>query len=205
MTNTDDNFYDSELITQFIRGLLPADLHLKIQRQIEASEVFRTYVEGVRINFEESGKNFEKMEADIATKKAQAWSKLQEKLKPETTFSEKLAYTLEQLKDFFRPNPQLEFALQPTRTATLQAQVTVDDVTQILMLNLDKKNTQTIDFEVFNNKIQSILKQEIPVDSENFTLATTSIQPGIYYAKLKAKNTDAYMVRFYIREDLKPE
>jgi len=148
MTNTDDlydNFYDSELIVEFLQGVLPGDLHLKIQAQIEASEVFRSYVEGVQINFEKSGKNFEKMEIDIATKKARAWEKLKKKLPQKTTFKEKIIYTYEQLQDYFRPNPQLELALQPTRgTNTLQAQITVDDTAGAVALHLGKKNKRCL-------------------------------------------------------------
>jgi len=210
MTDTDDNlydnFYDSELITEFLRGLLPDDLHLKIQQQIKTSEVFRTYVEGVKINFEQSGKNFEKMEADIAQKKTRTQSKLQKGLAPKTTLSEKLSYTAEQLIAFFRPNPQLEFALQPTRgVATTQAQIIVDNTAETLKLVLVEKNTQVIDFEIFDNKIQSIQQYKIPVNSDNFIISTTLLHPGIYYAELKLKGIESDMIRFYIREDLKPE
>jgi len=209
MTNTDDNlhdnFYDSELIVEFLQGLLPGDLHLKIQEQIKTSEVFRTYVEGVQINFEASGKNFEKMEADIAEKKARTWSKLQKKSTPKITLNEKLSYTLEQLKAFFLPNPQLELALQPARTAaTSQARITLDDTTEILAIIFTKKSTQIIDLELFDNKIQSTQQYKIPVNSENFTLSTTSLHPGIYYAKLKSKGADVRILRFYIRVDLNP-
>lgn len=210
MTNTDDNlydnFYDSELIVEFLQGLLPGDLHLKIQEQIKASEVFKTYVEGVQISFENSGKDFEKMQADVATKKAQSWSKLQKKLTSKTTLNEKLSYTLKQLKDFFAPNPQLELALQPTRTAdTSRVQISVDDTAKILQFILAKKNTQVTDCEIFDNKIQAIQKHEIPANSENFTLSTAALHPGIYYAKLKSKSTETSIIRFYIREDLKPQ
>jgi len=209
MTNTEDNydnFYDTELIVEFLRGLLPSDLHLKIQQQIETSEVFRTYVEGVQINFEQSGKNLEKMQADIAKKKARTWSNLQQQQKPESTLNEKLSYTFEQLKSFFLPNPQLELALQPTRAAsTSTTQISVNDTAETLTLVLAPKNTQVIDLELFDNKIQSIQKHEIPANSEDFTLSVASWRPGIYYAKLKSNNADAYMMYFYIREDLKPD
>ena len=209
MTDTDnnlhDNFYDAELIVEFLRGVLPGDLHLKIQEQIKASEMFRTYVEGVQIKFEQSGKNFEKMEADIAEKKARTWSKLQQKAKPKTTLREQIAYAHEQLVEYFTPNPQLELAMQTTRGATTsQAQITVDDTNQILTLILPKKNTQVIDFKVISNKIQAAQQHQIPVGSDNFTLSTASMHPGIYYAELKATGTEPQRLRFYIREDLKP-
>ena len=202
--NLHDNFYDSELVVEFLQGLLPGDLHLKIQEQIKASEIFRSYVEGVQINFEASGKNVEKMKANIAEKKARTWSKLQKKSTPKATLNEKLSYTLEQLKDFFRPNPQLELALQPTRTGGTSNKIDIDNTAELLRLILSKKNTQVIDFEIFDNKIQVLQKHEIPVNSENFILSTKSIHPGIYYAKLKSKGIPPYMIRFYIRKDLKP-
>jgi len=210
MTNTDDNvhdnFYDSELIVEFLQGVLPGDLHFKIQEQIKASKVFRSYVEGVQINFEESGKNFEKMETDIAKKKTRSWLKLQEKLTAKATLSEKLSYTAAQLIDFFRPNTQLELELQPTRAVTtLPAQITVDDTIETLTIFLSKTYTQTIDLELFDNKIQSIQQDKIPAGSDNFALSTTTLRPGIYYAEFRPEGADDYMIRFHIRQDLKPE
>jgi len=203
MTNTEDNydnFYDTELIVEFLRGLLPSDLHLKIQQQIESSEVFRTYVEGVQINFERSGKNREKMEATIAEKKARTL----QQLKREPTLSEKLSYTLAQLQASFLPNPQLELALQPTRMAGVSSsKITVDDATEILTLNLSK-TTKATDFEIFDNKIQSIQKHKIPPNSKDFTLSTSFLHPGIYYLQLSVGDATPYIIRFYIRKDLKP-
>ena len=209
MTNTDNNsysnFYDSKLIVEFLQGLLPGDLHLKIQRQIKASEVFRTYVEGVQINFEKSGKNFEKMEADVAAKKAQTWSKLQRKMESQPTLSEKITYTLEQLKDFFLPNPQLELELQPTRAAdTSQVQISINDTNKILRLILGEKNTQVVDFEIFDNKIKSIQQHKIPAGAEDFALPTASMHPGIYYAEFRPEEAEGYIISFYIQKNLKP-
>lgn len=200
--NSYNNFYDSELIVEFLQGLLPGDLHLKIQEQIEGSEMFRTYVEGVQINFEKSGKDREKMEATIAEKKARTL----QQLKRETTLGEKLSYTLAQLQAFFLPNPQLELALQPTRmTGASASKIAIDNATEILTLNLGKTTTEVIDFELFDNKIQSIEKHKIPANVKDFTLSISSFHPGIYYAQLSVDDATPYIVRFYIREDLNPE
>lgn len=202
MTEDQTNYhlFDTELILDYLDGILMSDLRRKIKRELESSVDFNTFVEGVEMKYNKAERNRKKMADLMEQEKNASLSKFRNLLptKP-NPIQAKLRYTAEQLKQFFIPLPRYELMLT-TRSGSLLSSPKLDaDITEKLSITFQKTTSFPTQVTIINNENTQVISNTIPSKSNHYTIPTNQLRPGIYYLNLNNSEGDNELIRFYIR------
>jgi len=205
MTEDQTNYhlFDTELILDYLDGILMSDVHQKIKRELESSLNFNTFVEGVEMKYNKAGRNRKKMADLMEQEKSASLSKFRNLLhtKP-NPIQASLRYTAEQLKQFFAPLPRYELMLT-TRSASLLSNPKPDaDITDNLSITFQKTTSSPTQVTVINNENTQVISTIIPIQSDNYIIPINQLRHGVYYLNLNNTEGNNELIRFYIGKEV---
>jgi len=200
---TNYNLFDTELILDYLDGILLKEITEKIRQEAQVSEEFKIFVEGVHLNYREADFDREKMTVNQDREKQESLSQFQALLPPK-----KPNYTSEQLKRWFEPLQALENLIQGgqqtqlafrNQALTLKKPENRQDIIGNLYLIFQEKTPIPLHLSIIDNQHHQVCDTTIPSNTKNWEVNTKSFHPGIYYLELQADNI-AHVVCFYIQK-----
>ncbi len=198
------NLFETELILDYLDGILLSDLQQLINEELKASEAFKTFVEGVKTTYQEAGNDRVLMQKNMDKAKVRTLEKLSS-LFPQTTFSiqDAIDYTREQLIRFFTPVPLFDLALTTRASSLLKKPEQDTDATGSLILEFHHIIPDFIECAIVGNDKEELVSYMIPPDISQYIIDTSMLDPGVYYLDLVLGDHQE-MLRFYIEKHLKP-
>lgn len=198
------NLFDTALILDYLDGILLSDVQQMINREMQSSEDFKTFVEGVKTTYQEAGNDRAKMQANLDKEKAISMNRLRTLFsKKPNLIQEAVAYTTAQLIQFFTPIPRFDLTMNRRGNMFLKSPEQDAAITKDLVLDFHKSTSSPIECAIINNEENELLSFIIPAHSEQYTINISKLRPGVYYLDL-VKEDSQEMIRFYIDKHLKP-
>lgn len=197
---TNAHLFDTELILDYLDGILMSDLHRKIKQELESSITFNTFVEGVEMNYNKAERNREKMTALMEQQRDVSLSKFRNLLSTKSNpIQSTIRYTAEQLKQFFTPLARYELMLTTRSGSFLSSPKPDADITDNLSITFQKTTSSPTQVTIINNENTLVISTTIPSQSNHYTIPINQLRPGIYYLNLNNSEGDNELIRFYIR------
>jgi len=160
------NLFNTELILDYLDGILLSDTHQMITKEMQSSDSFKTFVEGVKITYQEAGKDRAVMQKNLDKEKAVSLNKLR------ALFSKKanpvqaaIDYTTEQLIQFFTPYRRYDMLLNVRADSFLSQPQQDSDATNNLLIVFRKATLIPVKCTIIDNENNKLPTVTLPVNT----------------------------------------
>ena len=218
-TKQDIKHYNYDLLVDFVDGILGRDAKRKIKLHLEQCTEWSQIVLGIRHYYQTQGDNREKFDNYMATSEAQILetifapqpekagilASIDKALNPERL----LNYTMEQLKEFFKPVEHYErMIMSVARSTNIQPikPVSGQQFDQSITFRLKQPAEENrVKVQIEDNRENKMLIAIFPPNTTDMVvdLDKDKFHPGRYYWKIKSRDGLAIGM-FFVQKEMEP-
>ncbi len=199
------NLFDTELILDYLDGILLSDAHQVIDTEMQSSESFKTFVEGVKTTYQEAGNDRAVMQANLDKEKAISLNRLRDIFPKKTNpIQQAIEYTTEQLIQFFTPYRRYDMLLNVRTDSFLSQPQQEADATNNLLIEFRNPTSSPVKCTIIDNENNKLPTVILPANTVQHNIDISQLRPGVYYLNIDGEDGEKSLIRFYIQKVLKP-